>query len=82
MRGSKDGVRLSSVMLTYRTRGDRHRFKKPQNLSTRKFLFTPRLSKNGHTKWHKLLRGAEKSPSLEILRTKLDVVLLDQVWTR
>lgn len=77
MRGNKEGARLPSVMLTDRTRGDRHRLKTTKSKHNEVSFYSKVVKK-----WHKLPRAVVESPSLEILRTKLDMALLDQAWTR
>lgn len=58
MRGNKEGARLSSVMPTDRTRGDRHRFKKATKSKHKEVSFYSKAVK----KWQKLPRGDESSP--------------------
>ena len=76
------------VVPSDRTRGSGHTLKHRRfHLNTRKHFFTVRVSKH----WHRLLREVVESPSLEIFRSDLDMVLgnllqvalLEQgCWTR
>jgi len=54
------------------TRGNRHKLKhKKFHLNIRKSFFPLRVTEH----WNRLPRGVVESPSLEILKTRLDVVL-------
>ena len=55
-----------------RTRGNRHKLKhRSLCLNIRKHFFTVRVTKH----WHRLLRGVVESPSLEIFKNHMDMVL-------
>ena len=84
-RCNEEGAWLFSVVLTDRPRGNGHKLKhKRFPLNIRKCFFTVRRTKCRH----RLPREVVESPSLEIFKSHLDmvlgqVVLLEQVgWTR
>ena len=55
-----------------RTRGDGHKLKHQRfPLNIRKHFFTVRVKEH----WHRLPREVVESPSLEILKNRLDMVL-------
>ncbi|KAK4832774.1 hypothetical protein QYF61_025621 [Mycteria americana] len=71
-RCKEDGARLFSVVPSDRTRGNGHKTKQTTVcLNIRKCFSTVRVTEH----WHKLLREVVESPSLEILKNHLDIVL-------
>jgi len=60
-----------------KTRGNRHKPKQRKfQLNMRKNFFPLRVTEH----WTRLPRGAMESPSLEIFKTRLDVVLCSLLW--
>jgi len=71
-RCKEDGARLFSVVPSDRIRGDGHKVKHRRCLlNIRKHFFPVRVVEH----WHRLPREVVESPSLEIFRTHLNVLL-------
>jgi len=73
MEGNEEETRHFSVVSTDRTRGNGHKFIKTRkfNVNTTKHFFTIRVVKD----WNRLPREVVQSPSVEILKSHLDMVL-------